>query len=135
MASGRSNAGIAAAVSLYEVARAVRDEGLTEIAPFDDAAVVVGQGVVPGAHLGKLPAIGPGDDVEARAAAADVVERGERLGGQRRGRGVGPVRDHQPQRIRLSRKESRDLKEVVAELTLENRLLKKSANGTGGEDE
>jgi len=33
------------------------------------------------------------------------------------------------------RKESRDLKEVVAELTLENRLLKKSVNGTGGDQE
>lgn len=37
--------------------------------------------------------------------------------------------------VKHLRKESRDLKEVVAELTLENRLLKKSANGTGGEDE
>lgn len=37
--------------------------------------------------------------------------------------------------VKHLRKESRDLKEVVAELTLENRLLKKSANGTGGDDE
>lgn len=37
--------------------------------------------------------------------------------------------------VKHLRKESRDLKEVVAELTLENRLLKKSVNGTGGEDE
>ena len=33
------------------------------------------------------------------------------------------------------RREGRDLKEVVAELTLENRLLKKSMIGDGGEDE
>ena len=33
------------------------------------------------------------------------------------------------------RREGRDLKECVAELTLENRLLKKSMIGDGGEDE
>ncbi len=33
------------------------------------------------------------------------------------------------------RREGRDLKEVVAELTLENRLLKKSMIGDGGEGE
>ena len=32
------------------------------------------------------------------------------------------------------RREGRDLKEVVAELTLENRLLKKSMIGDGGDD-
>ena len=32
--------------AMVEVARAVRDEGLTEIAPFDDAAVVAGQGTI-----------------------------------------------------------------------------------------
>lgn len=32
-------------------------------------------------------------------------------------------------------REARDLKEVVAELTLENRLLKKSANGSGDDHE
>ena len=37
--------------------------------------------------------------------------------------------------VKVLRKDARDLKEVVAELTLENRLLKKSANGTGGDDE
>ena len=34
----------------------------------------------------------------------------------------------------LCRREGRDLKEVVAELTLENRLLKKSMIGDGGDD-
>ena len=33
------------------------------------------------------------------------------------------------------RREARDLKEVVADLTLENRLLKKSMTGLGGDDE
>lgn len=33
------------------------------------------------------------------------------------------------------RHEMSDLKELVAELTLENRLLKKSMTGTGGDDE
>jgi transposase len=33
------------------------------------------------------------------------------------------------------RRESRDLKELVAELTLENRLLKKSMIGDGGNHE
>lgn len=37
--------------------------------------------------------------------------------------------------VHYLRKESRDLKEVVAELTLENRLLKKSVNGTGDDRE
>jgi transposase len=32
------------------------------------------------------------------------------------------------------RRESGALKEVVADLTLENRLLKKSMSGTGGDD-
>jgi transposase len=32
------------------------------------------------------------------------------------------------------RNEARDLKECVADLTLENRLLKKSMNGLGGDD-
>lgn len=35
----------------------------------------------------------------------------------------------------LCRREGRDLKEVVAELTLENRLLKKSMIGDGGDEE
>lgn len=33
------------------------------------------------------------------------------------------------------RREARDLKECVADLTLENRLLKKSMTGLGGDDE
>jgi transposase len=37
--------------------------------------------------------------------------------------------------VRDLRKEARDLKEVVAEQTLEMRLLKKSMIGDGGEDE
>ncbi|CAO1651589.1 Transposase [Parasphingorhabdus sp. NYA22] len=37
--------------------------------------------------------------------------------------------------VRDLRKEARDLKEVVAEQTLEMRLLKKSMLGDGGEDE
>jgi transposase len=32
------------------------------------------------------------------------------------------------------RREGRDLKEIVAELTLENRLLKKSTIGDGGDE-
>ena len=37
--------------------------------------------------------------------------------------------------VRNLRRESRDLKEALAEALLENRLLKKSVNGTGGDDE
>ena len=36
--------------------------------------------------------------------------------------------------VKVLRREARDLKEVVAELTLENRLLKKSMTGDGGEE-
>ena len=36
--------------------------------------------------------------------------------------------------VKALRRESRDLKEVVAELTLENRLLKKSVIGDGGDE-
>ncbi len=36
--------------------------------------------------------------------------------------------------VKTLRRETRDLKEVVAELTLENRLLKKSMIGDGGEE-
>lgn len=37
--------------------------------------------------------------------------------------------------VKNLRAEMGDLKELVAELTLENRLLKKSMNGVGGDDE
>ncbi len=37
--------------------------------------------------------------------------------------------------VKELRKEAAALKEVVAELTLENRLLKKSVTGNGGDDE
>lgn len=37
--------------------------------------------------------------------------------------------------VRSLRKESRDLKEALAEAMLENRLLKKSMTGTGGDEE
>ena len=36
--------------------------------------------------------------------------------------------------VKTLRREARDLKEVVAELTLENRLLKKSMTGDGGDE-
>ncbi len=36
--------------------------------------------------------------------------------------------------VKVLRREARDLKEVVAELTLENRLLKKSMIGDGGDE-
>ncbi len=36
--------------------------------------------------------------------------------------------------VKALRREARDLKEVVAELTLENRLLKKSMIGDGGDE-
>ena len=36
--------------------------------------------------------------------------------------------------VKTLRRETRDLKEVVAELTLENRLLKKSMIGDGGDE-
>ncbi len=36
--------------------------------------------------------------------------------------------------VKVLRREARDLKEVVAELTLENRLLKKSMTGDGGDE-
>ncbi len=37
--------------------------------------------------------------------------------------------------VKVLRRESRDLKEALADLTLENRLLKKSMIGAGGDDE
>ena len=37
--------------------------------------------------------------------------------------------------VKTLRRESRDLKEALADLTLENRLLKKSMIGVGGDDE
>ena len=37
--------------------------------------------------------------------------------------------------VKALRRESRDLKEALADLTLENRLLKKSMIGHGGDDE
>ena len=36
--------------------------------------------------------------------------------------------------VKVLRREARDLKEVVAELTLENRMLKKSMIGDGGDE-
>ncbi|MBW0159549.1 hydroxyectoine utilization dehydratase EutB [Sedimentimonas flavescens] len=54
--------------AMQEVARAVRDEGLSEIAPFDDAAVIAGQGTLgfeiiedcPEAHTLLVPLSGGG---------------------------------------------------------------------------
>ena len=37
--------------------------------------------------------------------------------------------------VKVLRRESRDLKEALADLTLENRLLKKSMTGHGGDEE
>ncbi|BCH62377.1 hypothetical protein RvVAR0630_pl05190 (plasmid) [Agrobacterium vitis] len=37
--------------------------------------------------------------------------------------------------VKALRRESRDLKEALADLTLENRLLKKSMIGHGGDEE
>ena len=37
--------------------------------------------------------------------------------------------------VKALRRESRDLKEALADVTLENRLLKKSMIGDGGDDE
>jgi len=45
------------------------------------------------------------------------------------------ARDASTDEVKSLRREARDLKEVVAEQTLELRLLKKSMIGDGGEDE
>ncbi len=42
------------------------------------------------------------------------------------------AREASTSEVKVLRREARDLKEVVAELTLENRLLKKSVLGDGG---
>ncbi len=59
----------------------------------------------------------------------DFMEAGKRrlAGDTARGANTDEVRD--------LRREARDLKEVVAEQMLENRLLKKSMIGDGGDDE
>ena len=44
------------------------------------------------------------------------------------------VREATSDEVKGLRREAVDLKEVVAELTLENRLLKKSMIGDGGDD-
>jgi transposase len=44
------------------------------------------------------------------------------------------VREATSDEVKVLRREAVDLKEVVAELTLENRLLKKSMIGDGGDD-
>ncbi len=45
------------------------------------------------------------------------------------------AREASTSEVKFLRREARDLKEVVAELTLENRLLKKSMIGDGGDEE
>lgn len=45
------------------------------------------------------------------------------------------VRSATSDEVKALRRESRDLKEALADLTLENRLLKKSMIGDGGDDE
>lgn len=63
------------------------------------------------------------------AWSKDFLEAGKkRLSGD-------TVRQATSDEVKILRKESRDLKEVVAELTLENRLLKKSVNGIGEDEE
>ena len=44
------------------------------------------------------------------------------------------AREASTSEVKILRREARDLKEVVAELTLENRLLKKSMIGDGGDE-
>jgi transposase len=44
------------------------------------------------------------------------------------------AREASTSEVKFLRREARDLKEVVAELTLENRLLKKSMIGDGGSE-
>jgi transposase len=44
------------------------------------------------------------------------------------------AREASTSEVKVLRREARDLKEVVAELTLENRLLKKSVIGDGGDE-
>ncbi len=44
------------------------------------------------------------------------------------------AREASTSEVKFLRREARDLKEVVAELTLENRLLKKSMIGDGGDE-
>ena len=44
------------------------------------------------------------------------------------------AREASTSEVKTLRREARDLKEVVAELTLENRLLKKSVIGDGGDE-
>ncbi len=44
------------------------------------------------------------------------------------------AREASASEVKILRREARDLKEVVAELTLENRLLKKSMIGDGGDE-
>jgi len=44
------------------------------------------------------------------------------------------AREASTSEVKVLRREARDLKEVVAELTLENRLLKKSVIGDGGSE-
>ena len=46
-----------------------------------------------------------------------------------------PMREANTDEVKGLRKETRDLKEVVAEQALELRLLKKSMTGDGGDDE
>ncbi len=45
------------------------------------------------------------------------------------------AREASTNEVKVLRREARDLKEVVAELTLENRLLKKSMIADGGDEE
>lgn len=45
------------------------------------------------------------------------------------------TRKHHSAEVKALRKERRDLKEALANLTLENRLLKKSMIADGGDDE
>jgi len=63
------------------------------------------------------------------AWSRDFLEAGKkRLSGD-------TMRQAKSDEVKILRKEGRDLKEVVAELTLENRLQKKSVNGTGEDEE
>ncbi len=58
----------------------------------------------------------------------EVLEAGKkRLSGN-------TAREASTSEVKVLRREARDLKEVVAELTLENRLLKKSMIGDGGDE-
>ena len=89
----------------------------------------------PNDDYGRLPrhvSIGPSGDISLSLAL--TPDRKPYHGGPKKRLAGDTAREASSDEVKALRAEARDLKEALAEQILENRLLKKSVLGDGGDD-